>query len=150
MDAPYRLVTVPTDLRAVDVEVGDVIALESGCSLGHGRARGISGRGVVIRAPQRTSRQGQVDLHLRGTGAGAGWAPSYAVESISGAVLTLDNYPTGPAGFGTDYTATGAARRPGLEYLGRATRCGWSRWATVRPATPLSFEVLERRRGHGR
>ena len=25
---PYRLVTVPTDLRAVDVEVGDVIALE--------------------------------------------------------------------------------------------------------------------------
>lgn len=140
---PYRLVTVPTDLRAVDVEVGDVIALEEWLLPSGGGTRGISGRGVVV-GHRRDFTSGRVDLHLRIGQARAGWAPSYAVESISGAVLTLDNpYPTGPAGFATEYLGTGALREDlGLEYLSAGDKMRLVEVGNRTPATPLSVEVL--------
>ena len=147
---PYRLVTVPTDLRAADVEVGDVIALEEWLLPSGTGARGITGRGVVV-GHRRDFTSGRVDLHLRVAPARAGWAPAFAVESISGAVLTLDNpYPTGPAGFGTEYTATGALREDlGLEFLAAGHKMRLVEVGNRSPATPLSVEVLSVDAGAG-
>ncbi len=147
---PYRLVTVPTDLRAVDVEVGDVIDLEEWLLPSGTGTRGISGRGVVV-GHRRDFASGRVDLHLRVAPARAGWAPSFAVESISGAVLTLDNpYPTGPAGFGTEYTAAGALREDfGLEYLAAGHKMRLVEIGNRSPATPLSVMVLSVDAGAG-
>ena len=147
---PYRLVTVPTDLRAVDVEVGDVIALEEWLLPSGLGTRGISGRGVVV-GHRRDYAAGRVDLHLRVAPARAGWAPAYAVESISGAVLALDNpYPTGPAGFAPEYTAAGALREDlGLEYLSPGHKMRLVEGGNRSPATPLSVVVLSVDAGAG-
>lgn len=147
---PYRLVTVPTDLRAVDIEVGDVIALEEWLLPSGAGSRGITGRGMVV-GHRRDFTSGGVDLHLRVAPARAGWAPSYAVESISGAVLTLDNpYPTGPAGFGTEYTERGELRTDfGLESLAAGHKMRLVEVGNRSPATPLSVEVLSVDAGAG-
>ena len=147
---PYRLVTVPTDLRAVDVEVGDVIALDEWLLPSGTGTRGISGRGVVV-GWRKSYTTGRVDLMLRVAPARAGWAPAYAVNTISGAVLTLDNpYPTGPAGFGTEYTADGALRTDfGLESLSPGHKMRLVEVGNRSPATPLSVEVLSVDAGAG-
>ena len=147
---PYRLVTVPTDLRAVDVEVGDVIELNEWLLPSGLGTRGIDGRGVVV-GHRRNYTGGRVDLYLRVAPARAGWAPSFAVESISGAVLTLDNpYPTGPAGFAPEYTARGELRTDfGLEYLAAGNKMRLVEVGNRSPAAPLSVVVLSVDAGAG-
>jgi hypothetical protein len=140
---PYRLVTVPTDLRAVDVEVGDVIALDEWLLPSGTGTRGISGRGVVV-GHRRDYVAGRVDLHLRVAPARAGWAPAYAVDSITGDELTLDDpYPTSGAGFAPEYTSTGTQRDDlGLEYLAPGDKMRLVEVGNRSPATPLSVEVV--------
>ena len=66
-------------------------------------------------------------------------------------MLTLDNpYPTGPAGFGTEYTAAGALREDlGLEYLSPGHKMRLVEVGNRSPATPLSVEVLSADAGAG-
>ena len=140
---PYRLVTVPTDLRAVDVEVGDVIALEEWLLPSGLGTRGISGRGVVV-GHRRDYVAGRVDLHLRVSAALAGWAPAYAVDSIAGDELTLDDpYPTSGAGFASEYTAAGAQRDDlGLEYLAAGDKVRLVEVGNRTPYAPQAFTVV--------
>jgi hypothetical protein len=140
---PYRLVTVPTDLRAADVEVGDVIALDEWLLPSGTGTRGISGRGVVV-GWRRSYTTGRVDLMLRVSAALAGWAPAYAVNSITSTALTLDDpYPTGPAGFATEYTSTGALRTDlGLEYLVAGDEVRLVEVGNRSPFGPQSFTVV--------
>jgi hypothetical protein len=140
---PYRLVTVPTDLRAADVEVGDVIALDEWLLPSGTGTRGISGRGVVV-GHRRDYVAGRVDLRLRVAPARAGWAPAYAVDSITGDELTLDDpYPTSGAGFAPEYTSTGTQRDDlGLEYLAPGDKMRLVEVGNRSPATPLSVEVV--------
>lgn len=140
---PYRLVTVPTDLRAVDVEVGDVIALDEWLLPSGAGTRGISGRGVVV-GHRRDYVAGRVDLHLRVSAALAGWAPAYAVDSIAGDELTLDDpYPTSGAGFAPEYTAAGAQRDDlGLEYLAAGDKVRLVEVGNRTPYAPQAFTVV--------
>jgi hypothetical protein len=140
---PYRLVTVPTDLRAADVEVGDVIALDEWLLPSGTGTRGISGRGVVV-GWRRSYTTGRVDLMLRVSAALAGWAPAYAVNSITSTALTLDDpYPTGPAGFAPEYTSTGALRTDlGLEYLVAGDKVRLVEVGNRSPFGPQSFTVV--------
>jgi hypothetical protein len=136
-------VTVPTDLRAADVEVGDVIALDEWLLPSGTGTRGISGRGVVV-GHRRDYVAGRVDLRLRVAPARAGWAPAYAVDSITGDELTLDDpYPTSGAGFAPEYTSTGTQRDDlGLEYLAPGDKMRLVEVGNRSPATPLSVEVV--------
>lgn len=140
---PYRLVTVPTDLRAVDVEVGDVIALDEWLLPSGAGTRGISGRGVVV-GHRRDYVAGRVDLHLRVSAALAGWAPAYAVDSIAGDELTLDDpYPTSGAGFAPEYTAAGALRDDlGVEYLAAGDKVRLVEVGNRSPYAPQAFTVV--------
>ena len=139
---PYRLVTVPTDLRAVDVEVGDVIALEEWLLPDGTGGRGISGRGVCV-GHRRDYRGGRVDLMLRVSRPRSGWAPSYLAASISGGLVTLQNGPPwGPSGFASDYDEAGAVRADlGLEYLAVGDQVRVVQINARTPATPVSAEV---------
>lgn len=139
---PYRLVTIPTDLRAVDLEVGDVIALDEWLLPSGTGTRGISGRGVIV-GHRRNYAEGRVDLFVRVTRARAGWAPAYAVDSISSTTLTLDDpYPTSAAGFGTEYTSTGALREDlGLEHLAAGDKVRLVEVGNRSPFGPQSFTV---------
>lgn len=139
---PYRLVTVPTDPRAVDLEVGDVIALEEWLLPNGTGGRGITGRGVVV-GHRRDYRSGRVDLMLRVSAPRAGWAPAYPVATISGTLVTLQNGPPwGAAGFASTYTETGALRADlGLEYLAVGDQVRVVETAARSPTTPVSAEV---------
>lgn len=139
---PYRLVTIPTDLRCAGLEVGDVIELEEWLLPSGTGTRGISGRGVVV-GHRKDYTAGRVDIMLRVSPVRAGWAPAYAVDSIAGAVVTLDDpYPESASGFATDYTSTGARREDlGLEYLAAGDKLRLVEVGNRSPATPLSVEV---------
>ena len=139
---PYRLVTIPTDLRCAGVEVGDVIALSEWLLPSGTGSRGLVGRGVVV-GHRKDYRGGRVDLMLRVAASRAGWAPAYAVDSIAGVALTLDDpYPTSAAGFAPEYTSAGALRDDcGLEYLAVGDQMRLVEIGNRTPATPLSVEV---------
>ena len=139
---PYRLVTIPTDLRAVDLEVGDVIALDEWLLPSGTGTRGISGRGVIV-GHRRDYVAGRVDLFVRVTRARAGWAPAYAVDSITSTTLTIDDpYPTSAAGFGAEYTSTGALRDDlGLEHLAAGDKVRLAEVGNRSPYAPQSFTV---------
>jgi len=143
---PYRSVVVPTDLRCAGVEIGDVVNLTEWVLPNGSGTRGVAGRAVVVghRRTYRSGGRGRVDLILRVTNPRAGWAPAYAVDSISGAVVTLDTvYPENAAGFASAYTATGAARSDcGLEYLATGDKMRLVEVGNRTPASPLSVEVL--------
>lgn len=139
---PYRLVTVPTDLRCAGVEVGDVIALSEWLLPSGTGSRGLVGRGVVV-GHRKDYRGGRVDLMLRVAASRAGWAPAYAVDSITGDEITLDDpYPSSAAGFAPEYTSAGAVREDcGLEYLAVGDKMRLVEIGNRTPATPLSVEV---------
>lgn len=139
---PYRLVTIPTDLRCADIEVGDVLALSEWLLPSGTGTRGLVGRGVVV-GHRKDYTGGRVDIMLRVAASRAGWAPSYAVDSISGDELTIDDpYPTSAAGFASDYTSSGAVRDDcGLEYLAVGDKMRLVEIGNRAPATPLSVVV---------
>lgn len=139
---PYRLVTIPTDLRCADVEVGDVLALSEWLLPSGTGTRGLVGRGVVV-GHRKDYTGGRVDIMLRVAASRAGWAPAFAVDSISGDELTIDDpYPTSAAGFASDYTSSGAVRDDcGLEYLAVGDKMRLVEIGNRSPATPLSVVV---------
>lgn len=143
---PYRSVVVPTDLRCAGVEIGDVVNLTEWALPNGSGTRGVAGRAVVVghRRTYRSGGRGRVDLILRVTNPRAGWAPAYAVDSISGAVVTLDTvYPENAAGFAPQYTAAGEARSDcGLEYLAAGDQMRLVEIGNRTPASPLAVEVL--------
>ena len=87
---------------------------------------------------------GRVDLHLRVSAVLAGWAPAYAVDSIAGDELTLDDpYPTSGAGFASEYTAAGAQRDDlGLEYLAAGDKVRLVEVGNRTPYAPQAFTVV--------
>jgi len=147
---PYRLVTVPTDLRCAGVEIGDVIDLDEWLLPNGSGARGISQRAVVI-GHRRDYRAGRVDLFLRVSEVRAGWCPAFLLASISGAVCTVDADPCGTssaAGFASESDADGNARTDaGLEYLATGDEVRIVELDARSPATAFDATVSSVDRG---